>query len=614
MTCQGIYKSPYIDNATGSRGFFSDRDVNDRLELPYTFYDIKIKPNDLITATTINRSIDKLYDNLLYIISKSRTPISTIPSTVGYTTVLATTATGVTGLSHVQDHPRDSIETPSFVDQTSQSYLSESIVGTFTLQADNINTCGVMYVSDGSQTRLVMMSQSDDGYTVKSVSPHVDNYTDRLLPTNITHVHVVDDVLYTASRVQNDNLKTVELVLYKHDISGLIRDDSAYFDPATTTAGKLLIDVIGAPGGATDSARFSEIVSLAHDNMKNIYVIDRDDQTYVIMMFDKNSNHIKNIDISADVSGETVRDLEFTGTGFVVLTDVAVHRYAMNLSRVSRVELTDSLNTNEYYKQIVMSAANDNVVYVVTNNRVFKKFLSRIDGGIGEFNFSDRDMSISNDHVMDISFVSITPNDDQTENVYVMDRALGVVHVFRESINYQETLNSTYETRVVPLLDVMVKSDEYVNHIVYNKMIAKLFYNHALVGDSIRKKIVCQYTENNRLEFVALKYVLPEDVRSRNRVMTLKNTIGINEPVLSAVINRTLKYMHLIQQDLLSDLQVLTLNTSSPAKLTSTTTIDPTLKWGVNTHTGKWTQQSGSDRDADGVDDNFDPAPDDPES
>lgn len=561
MSCQNIYESSYLDNATGSRGFWSDRDVNDVLVLPHTFHDIKIKPNDLVTSHVINRAFSKLYDNLLYIISKSRTPQSIIPSRTGYTEFIGTSSQGVTGLNNMISNEYQELSDTSFSTALQSSELSNQITGVFFSndQVDDVNpNRGLVFVDSGDQTNITMLQDSVTGYSCRSVSNKVDNFTNRTFASDVVKTIVVGDLLYITTSASK--------VIYKHDVSGLRRDDKSFFDPDQQAQGKLLVDIIGADGGTDDHTRFKNITTMSSDDLQNVYVVDVSDKI-VVKMFDKNSNYITSYDISEHVGDEQVRDMCYMNNKFFVLTDTQVHEFTLKYVPVNSSKLTDTLLVDEHYKYITPSAENRNVVYVSTNFRVFKKFITRLSNGIGIFSFSGRDMHINSD-LMDISFVSVALGDEQ-DSVYVGDRSRGVIFRFNESIDYQQVATSTYETTLTTFQDIMIKPDEYVNYVVYNKSIAKMFYNHAAFGNSIRKKIITDYDNRRNLEFKALRYLLPQNIKTRSRAPTLKNFIGANEVVMSAVINRTLNYIYKIQEDLLYDIQVDTADaTQAPVSLT----------------------------------------------
>lgn len=575
MSCQNVYESPYLDNATGSRGYWSDRDVNDQLILPHTFNEIKIKPNDLVSAHVINGAFSKLYDNLLYIISKTRTPQSVVPNRAGTSEFIGTLSPDVTGLFDTVSHDSEDLIVPANQTAFTSSEMSNQITGVF-LSNDRVDDVypnrGVVFTSTGDQTNLTMLQDSVTGYSCKSVSNKIDNFTNRSFTDDIVKTIVSEDILYTATSGTS--------VVYKHDVAGLRDADKSYFDPDRHAQGKLLVDVIGADGDIEDHARFRNILTMSSDDLQNLYVVDTDDSVVVVKMFDKNSNYITTYNITDHVSSEQINDMCFANNKFFILTDKQVHEFTLKFVSVKSTELTDTLLDDEQYRYITPSVDNSNVVYVSTNNRVFKKFITRLDGNIGVFKFTGRGPGwyIDSD-TMDISFVSVVrgPTGD---SIYVGDKSRGVVFRFNESIDYQQVCTSTYENTLTTLQSILIKSDEYVNYIVYNKAIAKMFYNHAAVGNSIRKKIVVEYNNRRYLEFKALRYLLPQNIKTRNRAPTLKNFIGINEVVMSAVINRTLKYIYKLQEDLMFDIQVSSADaTQAPATLSVPTSYSPEKTW-----------------------------------
>lgn len=578
MKCQNIYSTPYMDNATGSRMYYSDRDVNDTLQLPHDFTSVKIKPNDLVAAHVINKSIDKLYDNLLYIVSKSRVPQSNMPSKSGYTTFISTSSQAITGLNNMVSYNSQDLQNASY--NFTSTHMPNMINGVFFANDSTYSNRGVVLVEHDNTAHFTMLQDTLSGYQCRAVTSRVDNFTNRLLSNQVIKTMVHGDIMYTATDKNQ--------AIFKHDVAGLRNADESYFDPSQQVDGKLLLDVIGADGDVDDHTRFKQIQTMSNDTVGNLYVVDRHDHV-VVKMYDKNSNYINSYRVDSVADHETIVDLCCVNNKFLLLTDTRVHEYTLVFTHLKTTVLRDDLiNTNEtteQYKQIVPSVESPNVVYISTNTRVFKKFITRLQGNIGIFEFQGRGLSIDSD-LMDVAFVSVT-HGPTGDSVYVGDKSRGVIFRFDESMDYQHMLDTSYENTFYKLKDVMIKSDENVNYIVYNKMIAKLFHNHAIVGNSIRRKIVCMFNQTKYLQFKAVRYLLPQNVLTRNRKPTLKNFIGINEVVMSAVINRTLKYIYRLQQDLMYDLQVETLESSRTADMLETTQTLAETTWSYAD--GAWT-------------------------
>jgi hypothetical protein len=73
-----IYTTTYLNNIS-ALGLLADRTINDTLTLPYTFRDIKIKPNAVLTSNLFNEVIEKIDTNFLYLISYGKIPTTILP-------------------------------------------------------------------------------------------------------------------------------------------------------------------------------------------------------------------------------------------------------------------------------------------------------------------------------------------------------------------------------------------------------------------------------------------------------------------------------------------------------------------------------------------------------
>ena len=83
-----------IINMFTDRNILQDRLPGDVVSLPYSFYDIKIKPNDYVLAETVNYSIERLYDNWLYMLAYSVIPSNNIPDQAAGSHMVCDTGNG----------------------------------------------------------------------------------------------------------------------------------------------------------------------------------------------------------------------------------------------------------------------------------------------------------------------------------------------------------------------------------------------------------------------------------------------------------------------------------------------------------------------------------------
>lgn len=551
-----IYTSEYIDNATRSRYYYADRDVNDEVTLPYNFYDIKIKPNDLVTTHTINGAIGKLYDNLLYIISQSTVPQTLIPRKREYSTVITTEDTTTTGLSGLSAYSYTRV--PSMLSNTQQNQLTNSAGGYITyLRGKSECYSGILLTDLGTKTSMSMfIDRGSEGVEFKSTTSALDNYTNReLLSANKMVEYEPDHVIYV--------LNTQYKVVYKYDMTGILTDDKSYFDPDTDIHGKLLMEFIGGYGEIADEMRFKNPVTIETSPSGDLYVVDTDNTTTVIKRFDKNANFIKKYDVTDLLSGEIPIDITFTSDRFVLMTSTSLHEFSLQFIYLNKWDLTKKiqLDEDEMYKQIIPSREDSNVIYLVTNRNIFKKFLSKPDQNIGPFVFQNRGLNVPEG--IDISFVSVATH-ATGEYVYVCDRNAGVIYKFNEAMDYQKCIDPAFEKSFIKLQDIEIKSNESVNHIIYNKSLTKLFYNHALIGNNITSKMLSEWVDPYQKKFKAIRYALPEEIWSRGRSPSLNNFIGVNELIISSVVNRSLKSIFDFQLDMLKDIKLQVLNIRPP--------------------------------------------------
>lgn len=606
-----VYSSEYINNAMETRYYYSDRDVNDEPALPYTFHDIKIKPNDLVTTNAINGSLGKLYDNLLYIISQSRVPQAIIPRRKEFTTVIATTQGGDTGMMSITGHPSSNIASLKSSTQTTQVTAAQTLfVSEFKNQLDK--TCCMLFTDTGESTGMtIFYDHAVSGVDVRSFTTDLDNFTNRKLSwaSKMVHYEYLGFILAPFDKA-----------IYKYDMTGLLTDDKAYFDPDTRTHGKLLMDFVGGFGTVEDDMRFASPVTMDVDEDGNLYVIDditnnrypdQDDGlppvgdepdstssatetslvTKRVKVFDKNVNFKFATDLT-DVVDDAIVDMAYKNGRFYLLTFSSIVEMSKRFVKLNEWSL-DSYQLDpigEHYQQIVLSREDDNVAYISTNRNIIKKFLSKPDKIIAPFVFINRGFGIKDsesDPELQISSIAVAES-EQGEYVYVCDNRAGMIYKFDEAMDYQHCIDNSFERSFIKLHDVEIKPDEFVSHIVYNKSLSKLLYNHFLVGNNITGKLLSEWVDPYIRRYKATRYALPDEIFSRALVPRLNNFIGVNEPLTSSVVNRTLNEIWQVQMKILTDTKLQVTN-SRPAETVPEAADAVDNKWSVGDD-GEWKQ------------------------
>ena len=592
------FTTEYLTTATYSRFYYFDRDVNDQIELPYNWYDIKIKPNDLVLAPVINGSFDKLYDNLLYLISRGKMPESLMPikkKIYGFLVdkqILVTEGESETGNQYM----KTSLEglnvyygTSSIDSELLEASAGEAIknitAGVFT---DHQNLSGVsvgvffsqQQVGEASGTRANYITLIQDEHSAErekqSTNPTqegehydvnvvantttVDNFTERLLPP-IDRCITQEDYIYA--------LCSRDKIIYKYDILGLIGSDQAYIDPTTTTSGKLINNILGGPGQLGDDNKFINPKSMCVNNNNELLVLDHEGINSRVKWFDQHGNHMYTYD-TTDVLQEVPIDIMFHDNLYYILTPNKIVTYTTDFE-VTRIDEQPPLPAGEKYLQFVKSKEIADVVYIVTTKNVIKKFITKLNTEIGTFLFADRNINI--DSLQNVIFAG-TATSVWGEYVYVVDKGRGIIYKFNERMQYRNLVDSSFEKSFFKYTDIEIKQDDYVNHLVYNKSLAKLFYNHAAYGNSIISKALGSYNSTASLSLNVLRPLMPEQVLSRGRTPGLNNFIGANEPLITSVVNRTLEELYNLQLDMVRDLNVGALDTQTGTVITSIPSVE----------------------------------------
>lgn len=586
------FTTEYLTAATYSRFYYFDRDVNDNLELPYNWYDIKIKPNDLVLAPVINGSFDKLYDNLLYLISRGKMPESLMPikkKIYGFMVdkkVLVPAGESETGNEYTKpslegldvifgtsDIPEElaASDTGGAIKNitagvfTDHQNLSGRSVGIFfsqqqTGESASVKANYITMILDDSSNHEEYASDADVAgghYDVEVIanSTTVDNFTERLLPP-IDRCITQEDYIYA--------LCSRDKIIYKYDILGLIGSDQAYVDPKTTTEGKLITNIIGGPGQINDDNKFINPKSMCVNDKNELLVLDHESINSRVKWFDQHGNHMHTYD-TTDVLQEVPVDIMFHENLYYILTPTKIVTFTTDFEMV-RIDEQTPLPAGETYVQFVKSKEIADVVYIVTTKNIIKKFITKLNTEIGTFLFADRNINI--DALQNVVFAG-TATSQWGEFVYVVDRGRGIIYKFNERMQYRNLVDSSFEKSFFKFTDIEIKQDDYVNHIVYNKSLAKLFYNHAAFGNSIISKALGSYNKTSSLSLNVLRPLMPEQVLSRGRTPSLNNFIGANEPLITSVVNRTLEELYKFQLDMVRDLNVGALDTQTGSVISS---------------------------------------------
>lgn len=598
-----------------TNNYTQDRLPGDLLTLPETLYDIKIKVNDFVVSETINYSLSKLYNNWLYLISKSIIPSNNIPNS-DYTERMIVDDNN-TGLTWMDTYTTGAVQTGYQAFRTAAG----GVDGSGWTSSDSIFN-GVSQISKiqnvadpdnynlvaNTNTNIILLSGTGTssinliGNFFNSSNPiysdsDVTHPSNEILFENIAnHVITQDNDLF----VLDKNHKTI----FKFDISGILTLDRAILQ--NDTPGRLMTGMMGGPGALADKTRFTNPMMIETVN-NLIYTVDHDSSgsESIIKVFDSDLNWKQSVSVGNTLSAgplhmsyndQTERfyilchvrsTAALTGDSNLPLSQARLPAELVildkNLQYITTAPLNDDtystrINT-EQYKKVYFSQENKNIMYVVTNKNVFKKYVSRPERFIGQFLLSDKNIGAGDGaaNFADMTIFPATKTQDgealRKDEILLLDGQYRTVFQLFEDSNYERSLQTEFDDKALFFSGMQVQDDEYVSTLTYNKVLTKHMYNNMLLLENTYRKFSTQFNANGISQYKGFKYLNQSELQQINYTAPLDTYIGNNELLLSETINRCLNQILVLQENVLDKMQEKSINVfpllTTPVLLTS---------------------------------------------
>ena len=426
-------------------------------------------------------------------------------------------------------------------------------------------------------------------------------------------------------------------IIYKYDISGYLNTDN---DQVITKNKRLLTGTIGDVNKITNESDIIHPVAFTINESNDIIVYDNADYTFKV--FDEKCNFLykksKRNTFFRGAKGERkkylgVSDIHYDRTNkqlyvltppgylyifddqFKLINTIALPKGTSNQS----VNLGPGDIGNDHFKagfpghvekeqfiQLEFSANEPNVYYILTTNRVVKRFKSQPDYDVGVYNLLDNHIgtiasSISNratayralpkfismfqeanvatklmtDTNGDIQYVVDVERSYTYDQIYMFcdfydigqsTKATGIqiksgtILSFEERINRRSCLTfSDYD-----IYDVdgtkSINHREYNSDISYNKLMYKILCNHIKMIEMLQYRLSASYISTGDLIFDKRIYMTETEHRGLLIDVDENMFIGINEYFSSGVINRCIEQIYNLQSRILSILQTVKTN------------------------------------------------------
>ena len=523
--------------------------------LPYTLDDVKISHNDLLLAEVYNDTIRKLYSNYLFLIANAEITTKTSPTTALKSYNFAGDFTAPASIPGTSTSGTTSLSTINELHFLKRGNTNEKIV-----------------LSYGTDNSLIFKISEDNQTITSLLSGNKVEFNKQFEFSNVVSVDSFNNFLFVLDKGNN--------TLFKFDISGLI-----YSDPPvernsidSDLPGRFLLKTIGGKGKVNRKNKLTNPSSISIFNEK-IYVLDNGN--FTIKVFDLNFNFINSYTdkeifdydpISINVSEAS--DLDSSGKIFILgkngsiitcdtdFNDITVFDVFSNYT--SRFDPDKNYSESNNFKKIISSPSQKNILYITTNKSVVKLYKTNLTIPISFYDNSVFNLNENYEFIDSLDVDSISGVDNL---VLFSHLSSGETRysLFKDKNETNKLYHENFYTNYFSLSDITVKSQELVNAISFNKTTEKLLYNHSSFFENINKKIYSYYTDTRVPEIctvVESTYSVPS-----NFSVTSDFYIGVNEPLLTDVINRPIAKLYNQQEALFDILKEDFLNTNPPANI-----------------------------------------------
>lgn len=637
-------------------GYIQDRLPGDDLILPHTYDDIKIKPNDHVTSQVINYSLEKIHKNWLYLISSSVIPSNSIPNTDYATRMIVDNSTtlmverGIEQPGEYAPRPKwlstfndvDQFKTTAAQGDQWRNRIWEGVKDISKIR-NTANPENYNFVANTS-TNLILLSGTNTG-TGDNALGNIDvigNFNDVNNPiySNSDVTHPSNEVLFRdiKNHVITDERELYVLdgfhrTIFKFDINGMLSLDTAIL--LNDTPGRLMTGMIGGPGTISDKTRFTQpIVMETVNNL--LYVIDYSESGSAIKTFDSDLNWKGTFDLGATLSSGPI-DLKYNdetrrfyvmchkrtffggGDGSPLTTAEQIEPaqivvFDSSFNYIETRDLNDtsySANINvESYKRIYFSIENKNIMYVLTNKGVYKKYVNRPERFIGEFLLNDKNVGggdrSQNFQDMTIFESAITEGTNilQKDEILLLDGFYQVIFEFFEDSNYERSIQTEFDEKVLYFNDLQVYDKEYVSTLTYNKVFTKHIYNNSLLIENTYRKFTTKFNPSGIPQYIGFRYLNETQLDQTKYDITLDHYIGTNELVTTNTFNRCMEQLLEIQNNVKDKMQEKSINVfpliTQPVLLVSPFA-DAAVAIGVDTDFDGIPDSADTDDDNDGL-------------
>ena len=220
-----------------------------------------------------------------------------------------------------------------------------------------------------------------------------------------------------------------------------------------------------------------------------------------------------------------------------------------NIKSNQFVSLSSFLSTGEEIIDINFSNYNKNIIYILTNKSLYKKWNFGTLKIIGKKNASD--FGDSSEFKSFYTIANTVSSDIFYIYTYNSQASANQILVYEDTLDLISALNNPAFT-IYSKEDVLVKKEEYNQSWIYEKSLRKLAKNYDLLKNNVSYKFTTEYDSNGILKYLGRIY--NTEVLDYARVnYDTSYVVGINENFQATVINREFDKIYQLGQFLLDN-------------------------------------------------------------
>ena len=601
------------------------------LNLPYSLEDIKISHNDFAVTEVYNDSIRKLYRNYLYLIANAEIVTTSSPTSAAAeyinvdsdftATFVNTSLNPASGNSlssmyaDIETHITKKIDSNHFVYFTyskGDSVVIESTTG--------LGTSSIKSILSGNFVEY--------NPTHKPQNPPVTHLGFKF--KRVVSVDIVDEFLFVLDRgnltlfkFDISGLLTNDAVVQR---TGINDPDNPGRVLLKTLGGTQYTEVKNRLVDPVSVSIHNKKLYVLDNGTRSIKIYDLDfnylDEIKHGPLYDNEMN-----DKPVSFVIDQLSDTDSTSRGYILTNKGKIFEYDPITNIIgSPVSIFESYIPYEIYvfsedrtpptavqqklykpegsnfKKIVNSKSSKDILYVATNRNIYKIYKTSLDtpitvldfdtstitdgaGWNGPVNLTTDFRDISSQTIASFDTVLYDGYDYMAVTTTTLSTTVSAVghtagaplsghktstYLFKDKNITTKLYNESFYTNYFTLSDIYVLPQEIVNNITFNKTTKKLIYNHYSFLENLNKKIYTYFIKANLGTSVVPAICTVNDY-GFERLSTFDNNdefyIGVNEPLLTDVVNRPIELLYKQQETLFDFIKESQLNTDPPSSV-----------------------------------------------